>query len=65
MSEPRTFLSTPVTLPLRLDQGPDPVPGCAGCTELANVRDQARTVGDQTTVTDCNVYLSRHPEGHD
>ncbi|MFJ6483273.1 MULTISPECIES: hypothetical protein [unclassified Streptomyces] len=64
MSEPRTYPSASVTLPLRLGPDPAPVPGCAGCTELANVRDRARAGGDLTTVTDCNVYLRRHPEGH-
>ncbi|WP_240109355.1 hypothetical protein [Streptomyces sp. MUM 203J] len=64
MSEPRTYPSAPVTLPLRLDPDPAPVPGCAGCAELAKVREWARAGGDMTTVSDCNVYLRRHPEGH-
>ncbi|GBQ01205.1 hypothetical protein SSP531S_26370 [Streptomyces spongiicola] len=49
---------------MRLEVEPVPVEGCAGCAELANVRDRARVVGDMTTVSDCNVYLRRHPEGH-
>jgi hypothetical protein len=49
---------------LRLELEPTPVEGCAGRAELANVRDRARMVGDMTTVTDCNVYMRRHPEGH-
>jgi hypothetical protein len=49
---------------LRLELEPTPVEGCAGCAELANVRDRARVVGDMTTVSDCNVYMRRHPEGH-
>ncbi|MEU6921631.1 hypothetical protein [Streptomyces sp. NPDC046631] len=64
MSEPTRYSTTPVELPLRLDADPAPVEGCAGCTELANVRDRARLVGDMTTVTDCNIYMRRHPEGH-
>lgn len=64
MSQPRTYPSIPVELPLNLGLEPVPVPGCAGCAELANVRDRARTGGDMTTVTDCNIYLRRHPEGH-
>lgn len=64
MSEPRSYPSGPVELPLSMDLEPTPVPGCAGCTELANVRDRARAGGDLTTVTDCNIYLRRHPEGH-
>ncbi|QUW84482.1 hypothetical protein SMIR_39685 [Streptomyces mirabilis] len=49
---------------MRLELEPTPVEGCAGCAELTNVRDRARAVGDWTTVTDCNVYMRRHPEGH-
>ncbi|MFI9630498.1 hypothetical protein [Streptomyces sp. NPDC052042] len=64
MSEPTRYQSAPLTQPLRLDRDPEPVDGCAGCTELANVRDRARAGGDMTTVTDCNVFLRRHPEGH-
>lgn len=64
MSEPRTYPSAPVVLPLRQELEPTPVEGCPGCVELANVRDRARAGGDYTTVTDCNVYLRRHPEGH-
>ncbi|AXI78167.1 hypothetical protein [Peterkaempfera bronchialis] len=64
MSEPKTYPSAPVELPLRLGSEPEPVPGCAGCRELANVRDRARAGGDLTTVVDCNVLMARHPEGH-
>ncbi|MEW2417720.1 hypothetical protein AB0953_28920 [Streptomyces sp. NPDC046866] len=58
------YSATPVELPLRLDTEPTPAEGCAGCGELAAVRDRARMVGDMTTVTDCDVYMRRHPEGH-
>ncbi|MBU3866050.1 hypothetical protein KN815_18800 [Streptomyces sp. 4503] len=65
MSEAKTYPSDPVQLPLKTDElEPAPVEGCPGCTELANVRDRARAGGDMTTVTDCNVYMRRHPEGH-
>ncbi|MEU0740914.1 hypothetical protein [Streptomyces sp. NPDC006134] len=64
MSQPKTYPSEPVELPLRMEPEPAPVEGCAGCAELANVRERARAGGDWTTVTDCNVYLQRHPEGH-
>ncbi|WP_078503677.1 hypothetical protein [Streptomyces sulphureus] len=64
MSEPRTCPGGPVELPLSMDLEPKPVQGCAGCRELANVRDRARAGGDWTTVSDCNVFLRRHPEGH-
>ncbi|MCQ6555101.1 hypothetical protein NPS70_18165 [Streptomyces sp. C10-9-1] len=64
MTEPTRYSTPAVELPLRLDPEPTPVEGCAGCAELADVRDRARAVGDMTTVSDCNVYLGRHPEGH-
>ncbi|MFF8505630.1 hypothetical protein ACF07L_33985 [Streptomyces anulatus] len=47
-----------------MDKDPVPAEGCAGCAELAAVRGRARAVGDMTTVSYCNVYLRRHPEGH-
>lgn len=65
MSEAKTCPSESLVLPLRLDESePQPVPGCAGCVELANLRARARAGGDSTTVNDCNVYMRRHPEGH-
>ncbi|MFD8209220.1 hypothetical protein ACFV2S_22840 [Streptomyces sp. NPDC059695] len=64
MTEPTRYSTPPVELPLRLDPEPAPVEGCAGCGELAAVRGRARVVGDWTTVSDCNVYMRRHPEGH-
>lgn len=63
MSKPRTYPSEPVELPLKCDREPAPMPGCAGCAELTDVR-RARTGGDMTTVSDCNVFLRRHPEWH-
>ncbi|MFJ8333472.1 hypothetical protein [Streptomyces sp. NPDC094437] len=63
-TEPTRHQTTPVELPLRAEREPTPVEGCPGCTELANVRARARVVGDGTTVSDCNVYMRRHPEGH-
>ncbi|MEW2066284.1 hypothetical protein [Streptomyces sp. NPDC007346] len=64
MSEPLRYSTPPVELPLGMEREPVPVEGCAGCAELATVRGRARAVGDMTTVSDCNVYLRRHPEGH-
>lgn len=58
------YSTPPVALPLRMVGDPVPTEGCAGCAELAAVRSRARAVGDMTTVSDCNVYLRRHPEGH-
>ncbi|MET9294935.1 hypothetical protein [Streptomyces sp. NPDC003077] len=63
MSEPRTYPSQPIELPLNMELEPVPVQGCAGCAEPANVRQRAWAGGDMTTVTDCNVFLRRHP-GH-
>ncbi|MFI5725262.1 hypothetical protein [Streptomyces cyaneofuscatus] len=65
MSEPMRYSTPPVELPLLMDREPEPVEGCAGCVELAAVRSRARAVGDMTTVSDCNVYLRRHPQGHE
>ncbi|MFJ2110728.1 hypothetical protein ACIOEX_02170 [Streptomyces sp. NPDC087850] len=64
MTEPTRYQTLPVELPLRTELEPTPVEGCPGCIELANVRDRARAGGDMTTVSDCNVYMKRHPEGH-
>ncbi|MFH8566319.1 hypothetical protein [Streptomyces sp. NPDC017988] len=64
MTEPKTYCGPPVELPLRLERDPAPAEGCAGCAELVQVRDRARAGGDWTTVSDCNIFLRRHPEGH-
>ncbi|RDG36625.1 hypothetical protein [Streptomyces corynorhini] len=66
MTEPTRYQTEPLELPLPAPVQADPVPveGCLGCAELASVRARARAVGDMTTVSDCNVHLRRHPEGH-
>ncbi|MET8693184.1 hypothetical protein ABZV65_11655 [Streptomyces bauhiniae] len=65
MSNPKTYPSAPVELPLRPDVlEPTPVEGCAGCAELAKVREWARAGDDPSTITDCNVLMARHPAGH-
>ncbi|MER6105841.1 hypothetical protein ABT115_26980 [Streptomyces sp. NPDC001832] len=64
MTEPTRHSAEPIELPLNLEREPDPAEDCAGCTELAAVRSRARAVGDWTTVSDCNVFMRRHPEGH-
>ncbi|MFV2117314.1 hypothetical protein ACE14D_02245 [Streptomyces sp. Act-28] len=64
MTEPTRYSTPPVELPLYLEPEPTPVEDCAGCAELADVRDRACAVGDLTTVSDCNVHMRRHPEGH-
>nr|WP_258049810.1 hypothetical protein [Streptomyces finlayi] len=66
MTEPRTYPSAPVDLPDRSGElEPTPVAGCAGCAELANVRTRARAGGDWTTVTDANILMRTHPDGHE
>ncbi|MFC0596822.1 hypothetical protein [Streptomyces palmae] len=64
MTEPTRYSTAPVELPLQPDLEPTPVEGCAGCAELAAVRDCARAGGDSVTVAECNARLRRHPEGH-
>ena len=64
MSGPKTDADEPVELLPETGSEPAPVPGCAGCAELANVRQRAWAGGDTTTVAACNVFLRRHPEGH-
>ncbi|WP_435058704.1 hypothetical protein [Streptomyces sp. bgisy060] len=66
MTEAKRYPSAPVELPLADPvEEPAPVDGCAGCRELANVRDRARAGGDRTTIADCNVLMARHPDGHE
>lgn len=42
---------------------PEPVPnfGCAICAALGRQREEARSRGDMTTVTDSNIEIRRHP----
>ncbi|MEU2758656.1 hypothetical protein [Streptomyces sp. NPDC006863] len=67
MSDPTRYSTPPVELSLPTEAGlpgPAPVKDCAGCAELAAVRGRARADGDMTTVSDCNVLMRRHPQGH-
>jgi hypothetical protein len=64
VTEPTRYRTTPVELLLRMEGETIAVEGCAGCVELANVRDRARAAGDLITVSDCDVHMRRHPEGH-
>ncbi|MFJ9318154.1 hypothetical protein [Streptomyces globisporus] len=67
MTEPTRHSTPPLELSLPTEaelSDPTPVEGCAGCAELAAVRGRARTGGDMTTVSDCNVLMRRHPQGH-
>ncbi|WP_409472862.1 hypothetical protein [Streptomyces sp. HC307] len=56
----QTTQEKPVELPLRLDDGPQPVPGCAHCDNIAMDRDRAHANGNGSAVSDCNVRLRRH-----
>ncbi|MFJ5709602.1 hypothetical protein [Streptomyces sp. NPDC093105] len=64
MSEPTRYSTPPIELPLGLEREPEPAEGCAGCAELAAVRSRARIVGDWSTISDCNIFMRRHPEEH-
>ncbi|MFJ5047766.1 hypothetical protein [Streptomyces sp. NPDC088719] len=64
MTEPTRYSTSAVRLSLHAEADPAPVDDCAGCNELSAVRDRARAGGDMTTVSDCNVLLRRHPQGH-
>lgn len=54
-----TTMSGAVHLPLP-SQPPEPKPGCPTCTTLAEQRDRARSEGDYSRVTDCNIGLRAH-----
>nr|WP_078612192.1 MULTISPECIES: hypothetical protein [Streptomyces] len=67
MTEPTRHSLPPVALSLRTEgdlSDPSAEEDCAGCAELSAVRDRASAVGDMTTVSDCNVLLRRHSQGH-
>lgn len=43
-----------------LSREPSLVPGCAKCLSLVNARQNARSTGDYSAVSDCNVELRAH-----
>ncbi|WTI67747.1 hypothetical protein OG397_17385 [Streptomyces sp. NBC_00728] len=49
-----------VTLPLRLAPEPEPTSGCDVCAALGRQRENARTAGDFSKVSDINVEIRRH-----
>lgn len=55
-------LPAPVHLPRPTDP-PAPAPGCGVCAALAEQRETARTAGDLSRASDCNVELRNHPHG--
>lgn len=46
---------------LPLDE-PQPVTGCGRCAALAAEREHWRSLGNGAAVSDCNVWLRRHPD---
>lgn len=40
---------------------PAPVQGCRECARLDVIRARARSTGDHSAVSDCNVLIARHP----
>ncbi len=53
-------MARPVCLPLPPD-APEPAEGCDICGALAKQRAEARTRGDFSAVSDCNVEMAAHP----
>lgn len=51
-------LSDPTAVP-----DPKPVAGCDVCGALDRQRTRARTAGNYSKVSDCNVEMRRHPHG--
>ena len=61
MTARQELMDGPVYLGVPVPE-PDPVPGCAKCARLAIDRERWRRAGDLTRVSDCNVWLRRHPK---
>jgi len=40
---------------------PVPTPGCTICTVLGQQREEARSIGNGSLVSDCNVEIRQHP----
>lgn len=61
MTNPTTYPSPPVELPLSLEGDPPPVGGCDVCQALSEERSRAQTKGDLSKVSDVNVEIRQHP----
>ena len=61
MTEQQKLMDGPVYLGMPVPE-PDPVPGCEKCARLADERERWRKAGDDTRVSDCNVWMRRHPK---
>lgn len=61
MTNPTTYPSPPVELPLRLHSDPPPVSDCDVCQALNGERAEARAKSDLSKVSDVNVEIRNHP----
>lgn len=43
-----------------LPREPSAVPGCSDCLSMSVARENARSTGDYSAVSDCNVKLRQH-----
>ncbi|AWL38822.1 hypothetical protein B9S64_12400 [Streptomyces sp. SM18] len=62
-SEERTSDAETTTTAISLLEGagePSPQPGCRACLSLSVSRENARSTGNYSGVSDCNVRLRRH-----
>jgi hypothetical protein len=55
---PRKTMDEPVALGVPLPDA-TPAPGCTRCQKWARDRSAARTAGDWTRVSDCNILIRR------
>ncbi|PWI08314.1 hypothetical protein DIZ27_23020 [Streptomyces sp. NWU339] len=58
MTEPLNTMGDPPLLGMPLPD-PAPAPGCTSCRRWARQRETARSAGDWTRVSDCNVRIRR------
>ncbi|MCC2279062.1 hypothetical protein LKL35_27075 [Streptomyces sp. ET3-23] len=64
MSARKTTMSSAPHLGMPSLEPPKPVLGCHECLRLATARLNARSEGDYTTVTDCDIKIRKHAQGH-
>ncbi|MFH8403573.1 hypothetical protein ACH4FX_02200 [Streptomyces sp. NPDC018019] len=63
MTISRTSQEQPVELPLRQVSEPRPRPGCKTCLGASTRRENRRSVGDYSGVSDANVLMRKHQAG--
>lgn len=56
----KTYMDGPVHLSLPRP-APKPVQGCAACFAVGARRAAARSLGDWSKLSDCNVEIENHP----